>query len=287
MFSRCVSRRGFTLIELLVVISIIALLIAILLPALSNARDSARRSQCLANERQMATATTAFAADDREGRLIPARRDTGNGGGLGYSHTQHAINYRGKIRGQFAPGGEAFENYGYPFEIWGDPGRDDFEPVWSQTRSGQSPPIGWPSDESDIIAFTSIVHGYQYFGGITHWQHVLGNASAAYPGLSPVTLDDMSSDKTLVADMAYKDNNSSSPWGVITSNIAEAMKGSPAHGMVGSGTNARPIGGNHVYADGSGEWVDFSLFRQYHSWSGGRDLYYYQEFLGDQIPPLP
>ncbi|WP_068849071.1 DUF1559 family PulG-like putative transporter [Planctopirus hydrillae] len=41
------SRSGFTLIELLVVIAIIALLIALLLPAVQQAREAARRTQCL------------------------------------------------------------------------------------------------------------------------------------------------------------------------------------------------------------------------------------------------
>ncbi len=56
-------RRGFTLIELLVVIAIIGILAAMLFPVFARARESARKTQCLANVKNIAIAFNMYFAD--------------------------------------------------------------------------------------------------------------------------------------------------------------------------------------------------------------------------------
>jgi prepilin-type N-terminal cleavage/methylation domain-containing protein/prepilin-type processing-associated H-X9-DG protein len=57
------SRRAFTLIELLVVIAIIAILAAILFPVFAQAREKARQTSCLSNQKQMGTGMMMYAQD--------------------------------------------------------------------------------------------------------------------------------------------------------------------------------------------------------------------------------
>ncbi len=67
---RRAARRGFTLTELLVVIAIIGLLVGLLLPAVQSARETARRSHCQNNLKQVALGVLGY--ENANGRFPPA-----------------------------------------------------------------------------------------------------------------------------------------------------------------------------------------------------------------------
>ena len=60
------TASGFTLIELLVVIAIIAVLAAILFPVFAKAREKARQTQCLNNQKQICVAINMYIQDNDE-----------------------------------------------------------------------------------------------------------------------------------------------------------------------------------------------------------------------------
>lgn len=84
-------KKAFTLIELLVVIAIIAILAAILFPVFSQAREKARQTSCLSNEKQIGLGLMMYTQDYDETYPTAYRyknnTETTNGGSAGgYVH---------------------------------------------------------------------------------------------------------------------------------------------------------------------------------------------------------
>src|SRR5688500_5609597 len=123
--------KGFTLVELLVVIAIIGILIALLLPAVQAARESARRSQCLNNLKQLG-----LAMQNHHGakKTLPAWRGWGGGSNGTWAHL--VLDYLEQ------------ESLAGLYENWG--GNDSSQNVSSPPPPYPAPRAGWTPNDQNV-----------------------------------------------------------------------------------------------------------------------------------------
>src|SRR5258705_7551820 len=153
--------KGFTLVELLVVIGIIAVLIGILLPSLARARESSRRTQCLANLRTLGQAMHLYANINKD-RLPDGNRRSDWTDSVGQSAIMVEFN-RTYVKSpgafhcpsDFDPQPGKIENADYLVDNSARVSYEFFFLWWPQeeacrlTRMKGQAPLGWDHDAGD------------------------------------------------------------------------------------------------------------------------------------------
>jgi prepilin-type N-terminal cleavage/methylation domain-containing protein/prepilin-type processing-associated H-X9-DG protein len=155
-------RRGFTLIELLVVIAIIGVLISLLLPAVQMARESARRSQCINNLKQLGLAMHNYLSSNND-TLPPVFVDYGGSPQGGTTDTVYAQTQ--SIHARLLPYLE--QQITYNAINWNFPARwgDNLYTTtgWNVGVNGPNPPDNGNGGPYGLIQMTAAVNQIKAF----------------------------------------------------------------------------------------------------------------------------
>jgi prepilin-type N-terminal cleavage/methylation domain-containing protein len=137
--------KAFTLIELLVVIAIIAILAAILFPVFAQAKNSAKKTACLSNVKQIALGTIMYTGDNDD--VFPLAGQNEGNAGRGWVPWQFTVNpyvksgAQTQIPGDFISGLDSTRsNAPVSMGIWRSPAARTagYTAPWARGTSGPS-----------------------------------------------------------------------------------------------------------------------------------------------------
>ncbi len=150
------------------------------------------------------------------------------------------------------PEWRAFVDYGFELPLWKCPDRS-YEPTFNPSTG-------------------ALNHTYLYFGGMKVWRGKWGNVDS----VSPVTLDDATSEVAIASDATVQ---SQAPnWTPKKDYLADFWADMPPHGQ---NADFSPLGSNHVFGDGSGQWIAGDRLMPLHTWGNARQPYWYQADIGE------
>lgn len=259
---------AFTLVELLVVVSIIVVLIAMLVPAVEEAFETALRAKCASNLHAVHSGTMDYGLANRgelyttRGRQVPGSFDE-----LGYGHAGHQRADDRKVDWPrtLSTVGLATPNK-VPVQIWDGAGTNPTRMLHKPYQFWMCPTLKLFSEPVTSNKHHSLAVGYMYMGGIEVWRNPEYPDTKGIESASPVRLGEGGSSWALAADYLMKQNG----------------KWIDQHTMV----RGVPQGGNHVYMDGSAQWVTFDRLLYLHSWNPGpsRVVLWHQQDTGSYKP---